>query len=346
VGLLSLLSPAGCGEPEGDGAGAGDHGATEAPASPTYFAPDSFWNASLADDAAIDPNSRAMVDGLVREVESELARGYGPWINTEQYSTPIYTVAADQPTVHVSLDRDLPTMQGAIDAVPIPPSAEPAAGTDRHLVVWQPATDTMWEFWNLDRQPDGWHTDAAGAMRRVSTNPGYYTSDAWPGAEPWWGATATGLPLLGGLITLDELERGRIDHALAMAIPHARAGVWSQPATHGDGDSADPDSLPEGAHLRLDPALDLDRLDLPPLTEMVAEAAQRYGIVIRDRAGVVALYGEDPTPSGADTWSETYRSQGEPDRLLSRFPWRELQVLTLDLQGPSAEGRSSESAGG
>ena len=287
-----------------------------------------------------------MVDGLVREVESELARGYGPWINTEEYSTPIYTVAADQPTVQVTLDRDLPAMQEAIDAVPIPPSAEPAAGTDRHLVVWQPSTDTMWEFWNLDRQPDGWHTGAAGAMRRVSANPGYYTPDAWPGAEPWWGATATGLPLLGGLITLDELERGRIDHALAMAIPHARAGVWSRPATHGDGDSADPDSLPEGAHLRLDPKLDLDRLDLPPLTAMVAEAAQRYGIVIRDRAGVVALYGEDPTPSGADTWSETYRRQGEPNRLLSRFPWRDLQVLTLDLEGPSAEGPSGEIAGG
>ena len=79
---------------------------------------------------------------------------------------------------------------------------------------------------------------------------------------------------------------------------------------------------------------------------MLAEAAQRYGIVIRDRAGVVALYGEDPTPSGADTWSETYRRQGEPNRLLSRFPWRDLQVLTLDLEGPSAEGPSGEIAGG
>ena len=169
-------------------------------------------------------------------------------------------------------------------------------------------------------------------MQHVSSNPGYYTPDAWSGAQPWWGATATGLPLLGGMMTIDELQRGSIDHALAMAIPHARAGVWSWPATHGDGDSSDPNSLPEGARLRLDPTLNLKTLNLPPMTRMMAEAAQRYGMVIRDRAGVVAFYGEDPSTAGSNPYPKIFGNQF-PDQLLSRFPWRFLQVLKLSLRG-------------
>ena len=114
-------------------------------------------------------------------------------------------------------------------------------------------------------------------MRHVSTNPGYYTPGSWPGAQPWWGATATGLPLLGGLMTIRELQRGRIDHALAMAVPDARRGSVVGPATHGDGSSRSRRALPEGARLRLDPGLDLDKLNLPPMTRMMAEAASATG---------------------------------------------------------------------
>ena len=121
------------------------------------------------------------------------------------------------------------------------------------MIVRQPATDTMWEFWRLQMRSDGWHAGARGAMRNVSTNPGYYTPDAWSGAQPWWGATATGLPLLGGMMTIAELQRGRIDHALAMAMPHARAGVWSWPATHGDGDSSGPHLAARGGAVAAQP---------------------------------------------------------------------------------------------
>ena len=274
-----------------------------------------------------------MVGGLVGEVQSELTRHFGPWINTRQYSTPVYTVGAHQPTMRVILDRDLPDLQEAISSVPIPPGAKPAAGSDRHMVVWQPDTDRMWEFWRMRRKGGHWHAGAAGAMRHVSTNPGRFGRSSWPGAQPWWGATATGLPLLGGLMTIRELKRGRIDHALAMAIPDSRRGVWARPATHGDGNTARRNALPEGARLRLGPTLDLDRLNLPPVTQVIARAAQRYGIVVRDRAGVVAFYAQDPTPTGSNPYRGIFRNQ-YPDELLASFPWRRLQVLRLHLQGP------------
>ena len=276
-----------------------------------------------------------MVQWLVDQVHTQLAAHNGPWINTKAYSVPVYEVPADQPTVHVTIDpggrTGLTSLEQAVDAVPIPPGATPAAGTDEQMVIWQPTNDRMWEFWKMELRSNGWHAGSAGAIQHLSTDPGYYTTGSWPGAQPWWGATATGLPLIGGLITIQELQRGRIDHALAMGVLHPRAGTWSWPATQSDGDGTDPDSLPEGARLRLDPSLNLDSLDLPPLTKMLAEAAQRYGIVIRDRSSNVAFYGEDSTPTGSDAWQQAYGSH-YPDWFLARFPWEGLRVMQLDLQ--------------
>jgi hypothetical protein len=157
--------------------------------------------------------------------------------------------------VHVTLDADMPDLQRAFDSVPPPDDARPAAGTDGHLLVWQPATDRLWEFWKLRRASDGWHARWGGAMSDVSRNAGYFPAP--------FGATGTGLPLLGGLIRASELRSGRIDHALALAIPKAKAGQFVWPAQRSDGSGTGPDAIPEGTRLRIDPRLDLSTLGLP-----------------------------------------------------------------------------------
>src|SRR3954451_20194769 len=63
------------------------------------FAPTSLWNTPLATPAGLSPNSAQLVSELQRQVAT-----YGTWINTWQYSTPVYTVADTQPTVRVQLD--------------------------------------------------------------------------------------------------------------------------------------------------------------------------------------------------------------------------------------------------
>jgi hypothetical protein len=93
-------------------------------------------------------------------------------------------------------------------------------------------------------------------------------------------------------------------------------------------------SLPEGAHLRLDPALNLGALHLPRLTMMLALAAQRFGIVVRDRSPTVAsFFAEDPTPTGTDPYTGTagYFEGKYPNELLASFPWGHLQVLKATL---------------
>jgi hypothetical protein len=190
----------------------------------------------------------------------------------------------------------------------------------------------------------------------VSKSSGYYSPLAWNGALSVWGASGTSLPLVAGTMTLAELRSGQIDHALAITIPYPRASVVAWPAQRSDGTGSAAE-LPEGAHLRLNPRLDIPAMHLPKIVEMIALAAQRYGIIVRDQSHAdIGFFAEDPTQYGAkfSTASDPYYGvmrdadgkpdwqHGSPDRnalfdgmwpsaFFRYFPWRSLQVLKMSL---------------
>jgi len=295
-----------------------------------FFSSLSFWNEPVDAGASLDPGSAEMVAALDATIASEQQAGNGPWIDTTSYSVPVYTVSASQPTIRVTLDRyPTPALQSAWSAVPLPSDAQPSAGTDGDLVIWQPSTDRLWEFWRAIHEGGNWRAAWGGAMRNTSSQEGVYGPNTWPGAQPGWGVSASSLSLVGGLITLEDLQLGQINHALAMAIPEVRARVYSSPAQRTDGTSTNPLSLPEGAHLRLDPNLNLATLHLPKLTLMIAEAAQRYGIFITDKGGNVAFYAQDPIPTASNPYAgpNGYFQGKYPNQLLATFPWNNLQLL-------------------
>ena len=305
-----------------------------------FFSPSSFWNTPLAAGARLEPGSGRIVTALASEVEAERRVASGPWISTTRFSVPIYTVGANQPAVRVELTSPIhsPALQAAFERVPLPPGAKASGGTDGHLVVWQPSTDRLWEFWRLVRTPQGPAASWGGAIERVSTSSGVYGPESWPDAEPWWGASASSLSVAGGLITLEDLRLGEIDHALAIALPEIRAGVYSLPAKRTDGKSSDPLALPEGARLRLDPSLDVAALDLPRTTRLIAEAAQRYGLVVRDGSSIVQFFAEDPVSTGGNPYAGPggYFDGRYPHQLLADFPWQRLRVLKMELRPDDA----------
>ncbi len=302
-----------------------------------FFSPSGFWNVPVPADAPLDPSSAAIVGAFRQEVAAEEAAQHGPWINIKAYSVPIYTVPAVQPTVRVQVLNHprAYSLQSAWDAVPLPPTAQPAPGSDAELVVWQPSTGRLWEFWRLVHGTEGWGASWGGAMQNVSSDSGVYTTGAWPGAKTSWGASATSLSIAGGLITLEDLERGQIDHALAIAVPNVRGDVYASPAQRTDGSSTSSLSLPEGAHLRLDPKLDLAALHLPRLTLMIAEAAQRYGIFVRDGAkSVTSFFSQDPITAATNPYEGPtgYLEGRYPNQILAPFPWSHLQLLQMELR--------------
>jgi hypothetical protein len=300
-----------------------------------FFSPGSFWNRQLAASAPVDPQSRGIISAFETEVAREIAAKTGPWIDTTAYSVPIYEVPAGQPTVQVTLSAPSPGLTSAFRAVPLPPGAKPAPGSDGHLVVWQPSTDHLWEFWRLAKRQAGWIASWGGTMEHVQESDGVYGPSAFSGATRWWGASASSLSIAGGLITLEDLEAGVINHALAISVPNVRAGVFAAPAQRTDGTSSSPMALPEGAHLRLDPNLDLSSLHLPRLTLMIARAAQRYGIIVRDGSpSVASFYAEDPGPTGTDPYHgpNGFLEGKYPSQLMASFPWNDLELMEMELE--------------
>ena len=297
---------------------------TPAPWPGNPFSPLSFWNAPLAATSRLAARSAAYVTELVRQVHD-----YHPWLNTTSYSVPVYVVPRDEPTRQVTLDTWGPDLQQAFDAVPIPPNARAAAGSDAQMTVWQPSMNRLWDFWLMRRTRTGWHARWGGEMTNVSSNPGYFVHS---GMTDNWGATATGLPLLGGLITFADLRRGYIDHALAISLVETRRAKWSWPAQRTDGGSFTPGitAIPEGMRFRLNPHLSIAALNLPPIDRMLAQAAQRYGIVVRDKSGAVSFYGQDPVTQRTNPWPAAFGNQW-PNLVLDEFPWSHLQALRTSM---------------
>jgi hypothetical protein len=289
------------------------------------FASTSVWNQPLKTDLRPTRASQRLVTGL----ETQVGR-FGATIATTAYSTPVYRVSANQQRVRVHLDRPVypGTSPDALDqafrAVPIPPGAHSAAGSDGHMVIWQRSTDTMWEFWHARIVEGRWYAGWGGRIRHLSASPGYYA-----GRFNDWGATATSLPLLGGLMTPRELQSGHIHHALAIAVPVVAAMPVVWPAQRTDGRSRASFAIPEGTRFRLRSNVDLEAMHLSPPALAIAEAVQRYGMIVRDGGGAVAFYAEAPKHGQTNPYvlSAGPFAGLAPWQILARFPWQDLEVV-------------------
>jgi hypothetical protein len=299
------------------------------------FGPTSEWRRDVT-DAPLHPRSAQLVAGLAQQVEQHYGTAA---LNVWDYNTSFYSVAPGTERVDVAFDdcQDkgyVPEQLygdehgGHFEDVPIPPGAVPAEGTDAQLTVHDPQTDQLWEFWVASEGPDGWSACWGGRIDDVSRSPGFFPDGM--------GSAATGLATSGGMIRIAEAERGRIDHALSLAVVDAASfEQFSWPAQRSDGHDPEglPDRLPEGLRLRLDPAVDVDALGLHPLAAAVARAAQQYGFIITDKAGAVSVVTESgagvEAATGTDPWVELLG--GTPaHEVMQGFPWDRMQALPVD----------------
>ncbi|MFN8123128.1 MAG: hypothetical protein U0237_11945 [Thermoleophilia bacterium] len=284
----------------------------------TLFAAGSIWNQRV-EGAAVAPDSDAVSADLRRQ-----ALDTGTWMNTDRWSVPVYVVGPGQARVTVT-DADDGEMNlpgpWRWGTVPLPPGAVAAAphpDGDNHLVVWQPSTDTMWEFWRFSRTASGPQALHGARIDGVSRSDGSIPAP--------YGASASGIAVAAGMVTAQDLAAGSIDHALAIGIPETRADAFVAPATRTDGYVTRASAPVMGSRFRLDPSVDVDALGLPPLTRMVAHAAQRYGIVVRDRSGSVSFYGDDPVVTGTDPFTPVLAG-GEMGEVMRTFPWQHIQLV-------------------
>ena len=307
------------------------------PAAGQVFAPSSFWYQRVPADAPLNANSAAYAGRLVQDAAA--TSGGNAVVNTVGYAPPIYTVDAGTPRRKVyqtlcngaASDQNWMNYQWSrqFDSVPIPSGATAGVGADKEIVLWSPSTGELWELWRFEWTGSRFQACWGGKIDNAKTNNGTFPHP--------FGVAASGLSLLGGSITVADVESGSINHAVAIGInaPHTS---FSWPANRTDGSDGSAAAIPEGLRLRLDPSLNLDTLGLTPFGKMIAKAAQQYGFIVRDRTGgPLVVYAESSVPytkaGQPDPYDSRFGSQAT-NSWLKNFPWNKMQALPKDYGKP------------
>ncbi|MBK5233283.1 MAG: hypothetical protein JJE13_09930 [Thermoleophilia bacterium] len=297
---------------------ANDSSSSEGVAGGRFFAANSPWNTEV-DGLPIDPSSARMLDlagerRAVREAKGQkgietIVRRVtkGLYVNTEAWSPLIVEAGGNgaELTKFVcrqskcgSTDPDVP------DELSIPSNTTPDPRYDGWLSVIDTEAGMGYDFWRARRQSDNsisfqyskaWTLDGPGFSKPISEDP-----QRAPGAR------GSGLPLFAGVIGSEEASQGRINHALAIAVPGIARRNYVQPASVTDG-VGNGRSLPAGARIRLRANVTAEDRDLadnnhdgkPDVllsgarrrsAESILVALRQYGAIVVDRSAVPTLY--------------------------------------------------------
>jgi hypothetical protein len=236
------------------------------------FPRDNQWNLPV-DKLPVARNSKRIVSGIGSRAYLHSNFGGGTWKGSPD-GTPITVVGGDQLKVPITFVEDRWSDPGPY---PIPPNAgieyfgDPTA--DHHVIVVDRDNCRLYETYDSVRLGGGvaWRAYAGATwdLRSNKLRPNGWTS-----------ADGAGLPMLPGLARYDEVQHGRIDHALRFSVPATRKG-WIYPARHDVTDNTDP-SLPQmGTRLRLKKSFVVKRY--PRQARVILKAMQKYGIIVADQ---------------------------------------------------------------
>jgi hypothetical protein len=228
------------------------------------FPADNPWNRDVSRES-VDPRSDAYIAsmGLSRFLHADF--GSDP-----SYGIPWTTVPSTQARVPMSFDYADESDPGPY---PFPPDAPVEAGSDRHVLVVDRDECRLYETWSSQRQGAGWHC-GSGAIFDLRSNA--LRPDGWTSAD------AAGLPILPGLVRLDEVSSGQIRHALRFTTRRTQR-AYAHPARHFASSSTDPDLPPMGLRVRLKSSYDISKFQ--GSARVILECLKRYGMILADNGG-------------------------------------------------------------
>jgi hypothetical protein len=236
------------------------------------FPADTWWHADVS-RLPVHPRSAAWIANMqpTRRLHPDFGPSYGAIDGP--YGIPITIVDAGHPKVTVRFDYADESDPGPY---PLGPDTKVEGWTfsgdgDRHTVVIDRSTCTLYETYATRRSQGRWAA-GSGAIWRLGS--------ARLRPKGWTSADAAGLPILPGLLRLDEVRRGRVDHAIRFTTNVTdRRFVW--PARHQAGSVSDSAYPPMGARFRLKASYRIQE-SLRADTKVVLRAMKRHGLVLAD----------------------------------------------------------------
>ena len=261
------------------------------------FPKSNYWHARI-DALPVNAASARWMANM--HPSNDLHPDFGPTFGAQEvpYGIPITVVrgAARVPVEFGYADES--------DRVPYPLNKDTAiegganADGDRHAIVVDADTCTLFETWNTRRTGSGW-TAGSGAVWSLRSN------RLRP--KSWTSADAAGLPILPGLLRWDEVKAGRVDHAIRFTTDVTqRAFIW--PARHQAGSTDSGAFPPMGARFRLKSGYSMKGYS--PRAKVVLTAMKRYGLVLADNGSPWFFQGDADPGWPADLIAELKRIPG------------------------------------
>jgi hypothetical protein len=277
------------------------------------FADTSPFNTPLPSSPRLATDSDAIVRRMLDMVE-----GRGP-AELEAFEDgrggePTYYSRPTDPVFTVHCTRDWGRCAAEGVQVRIPSGAVPEgnrgssgsdSGEDAHMTIVDLQAGREVDLWQVqhDRMP------ASGGRLNVSW--GGVTDLAGHGIEVPSAATAAEFASLAGRVRAEELDAGRIDHAIFVVVK-CDSGRWVFPARKTGSRCDNPaDAPPMGARLRLDYTdAEIDALSVARWKKPLLRAMARYGLIVGD-TGTNDLFSIE-RESGVQ-----YQAMGHTDRWLA-----------------------------
>jgi len=225
-----------------------------------------WWNQDIS-KYPVDPKSATYIAHLPGNLHPDFG-------HEAYYGIPFNIVPADQKNVPVHF-LNYPSESNP-GPYPIPPGAEVEGqprynSGDRHLLVLQQGTCTLYEMWEAVEQNRGASWNAAnGAVFHLNSNK--------MRPKGWTSADAAGLPIFPALVKCDEVKAGAIDHPLRVTFQATYRGFIT-PARH-DAGSSDSNLPPMGARFRLKASFDVSRFNR--VSKIILTAMKKYGMFVAD----------------------------------------------------------------
>ena len=245
-------------------------GALPLPGAPacSIFPRSSPWNQRV-DTLPVASNSDAIIRSIGADEGLHADFGSGLW-EGGPIGIPITVVGPGVKKVRVSFEYAEESDRGPY---PLPRNVKieggPSAAGDRHAIVVDRSTCTLYELYSLYPSPWRAGSGAIWSLRSNRLRPAGWTS-----------ADAAGLPILPGLARYDEVARGVIDHALRFTVSRTRR-AYVYPARHHASSLTGPDLPPMGLRVRL--RAGFPTRGFPPQARVVLEALKRYGMMVADK---------------------------------------------------------------
>jgi len=277
---------------------AGTAGAASAPTPPVIagcpvFPASSVWNQPV-DKLPVAKDSATLIASI--GIDSPVHADFGSGLYNGQRIGIPYIVVSGKKTLKVKpkfeyADESDPGPYPIPGNVPIEGDPNPGNG-DRHALIVDRDTCTLYELYALQRSGSGWEA-GSGAIWNLRSN--HMRPATWTSAD------AAGLPILPGLARYDEVAAGGIDHALRFTASRTRR-AFIYPARHQAGDSSDPSLPPMGLRVRLKASVDISKF--PRQARIVLQALKTYGMILADNGSPWYISGApDPRWSNDDLHS-------------------------------------------